>query len=260
MGEFNWFDFFSSGTHVGTSCREIIRDKAETFEADARQAREQLAELSRTANDYSQMIQAKDAQIDALDKQLEVLVKDRQLATSEISALRADIDMVDAQLIAEREDHQTDVVAKNKLLKERDELRDLLATKASEETRRQQVEQSKEKELAELRDQVARLHDEAAELRRTIETLNRKNADLEQVSRDHNSLQQTYHSLLDRERTANNQLTTHKNQLAEAQKANRFMESELLSLKSRHHEAQGQVAELSRNKEVCFFSFKYCTN
>lgn len=214
-----------------------------------------MSELTRTAADYYNMIKKKEEHIAALEQQLNTLKVEQNQASDEIMALRADIDTLDGQLAAEREDHAADVAARSKLVAERDDLRTLLATKASEETRRSEVERSKELELAELRTEAAKLHQELGDLKRsTLENQNKSKLELEQITRDHFSLQSSHTSLLERERSAQSQLTKVSAQVTELEKARRTLESELLSSRSRLHEHEAQLTEALRQKEVIFLS------
>jgi len=231
--------------------RDVLKDKSDHLENETRQAKEQVAELGRTATEYSSMIQKKDEQISGLNDQLEALSVERDNASMEIMELRADIDTLDAQLNSERQDHAADVSSRDKLQEEMDELRALLATKTTEATRRSEVEKSKEVELSDLRAQASKLQQELTELRRsTLETQSNMKVELEQTLRSHTSLQHSHTSLLDRERIAQAQLTKVQAHLSELEKAKRFVDSELLSLKSRQHESQDQLAEALRAKEV----------
>jgi len=236
--------------------RDLIKDKSDHLENEARQAKEQVAELGRTATEYSSMIQKKEEKISQLNDQLEALKMERDNASMEIMELRADIDTLDAQLNSEKQDHAADVSSRDKLQEEMDELRTLLATKATEATRRSEAEKSREVELADLRIQVNRLQQELAELRRSaLETQSKTKKELEQTLREHTSLEHSHNSLLDRERVAQVQLTKVKAQLSELEKAKRFADSELLSLRSRQHEDQDQLAEALRAKEVRIIRF-----
>jgi myosin protein heavy chain len=236
--------------------RILLWNKAEQLENEARQAKEQLSELTRTAADYSKIIEKKEGQIVALEQHLNALKVEHDHISDEIMALRADVDTLDGQLAAEREDRATDVAARDKVVAERDDLRILLATKASEETRRSEVERSKELELAELRRETAKLHQELGDLKRTaLESQNKSKLELEQITRDHFSLQSSHTSLLDRERSAQSQLTKVKGQVTELERARRTLESELLSSRSRLHEHEAQLTEVSRQKEVIYCIF-----
>lgn len=197
------------------------------------------------------MIRKKEDQISLLTKQLETLKEEHNLSSTEIMELRADLDTLDAQLSAERLDHANEIAFREKLQGERDEMRALLDTKTSEETRREEVERSKERELADLRTQTSQLHQELTDLRRSsFESQNKLKLELEQSTREHISLQHSHRSLLDRERAAQSQLTKALSQLSELEKAKRTMESEFQSVKSRQNDVQSQLSEALRVKEV----------
>ena len=207
--------------------------------------------MGRTTNEYSNMIQKKEDQISLLTKQLETLKEERKSSSAEIMELRADIDTLDAQLSAERLDHVNEIAFREKLQGERDEMRALLDTKTSEETRREEVERSKERELVDLRSQTSQLHQELTDLRRTsLESQNKLKLDLEQSNREHISLQHSHRSLLDRERATQSQLSKTQIQLSELEKAKRAMESEFQSVKSRQSDIQSQLSDALRVKEV----------
>ena len=202
------------------------------------------------------MIQKKEDQISLLTKQLETLKEEYNSSSVEIMALRADIDTLDAQLSAEKLNHANEIASREKLQGERDEMRALLDTKTSEETRREEVERSKERELADLRSQTSQLHRELTDLRQSsLETQNKLKLDLEQTNREYTSLQHSHRSLLDRERAAQSQLTKTQSQLSELEKAKRSMESEFQSVKSRQNDIQSQLSDALRVKEVYNFFF-----
>ncbi|KAF9526785.1 P-loop containing nucleoside triphosphate hydrolase protein [Crepidotus variabilis] len=233
----------------------LLKEKADLLENESRKGKEQLSEMTRTAADYTTMLQRKEEQISSLNSQLDGLKTEHEHASVEIMALRADIDTLDAQLLAEKQDHAADLASLDKLRNERDDLRALLATKASEETRRSEVEKSKEQELSGLRDERAKLHQELNELKRSLlEIQSKAKLDLEQLNREHTSLQHSHSSLIERERAAQSQLTKTQSGLSELEKARRTLESELLSSRSRLHEYEEQLADALKAKENDKFS------
>lgn len=232
--------------------RDLLKDKHEQLENDARQAKAQLTELGRTTTDYSNMIKKKEDQITLLTEQLDAIKLERDNASMEISQLHADIDTLDNQLAQEKQEHGADNEARRKLQNERDELRTLLATKTSEETRRSEVEKSKEAELSSLRNQCAKLQQELTDSRRSaVEIQNKLKVDLEHITREHTNLQSSHSSLSERERIAQAQLTRAQGHLAELERANRSADSELLSLRARQHDSEKELADAQREKTVC---------
>ena len=64
--------------------RELLEDKADGLEEEARQAKEQLAEMARTANEYSTMIQRKEERIASLQQDLDASAQASKQAAKEI--------------------------------------------------------------------------------------------------------------------------------------------------------------------------------
>lgn len=179
--------------------REILRTKCDTFEEESRQAKEHLAEMARTATDYSNMIQKKEEQISRLSDLLESSKSGRENAIQEIQELQGDIDTLVAELEAEKDGRNQQSASRIKLQEELDELRTLMEAKTSEETRRAEVERSKEAELAILRDHVDKLQQDLADTRHSSLELQKKlRLDLDHSTREHTSLQQSHKSLLEK--------------------------------------------------------------
>ncbi|KAL1743339.1 nonmuscle myosin heavy chain b [Schizophyllum fasciatum] len=236
---------------VETRNRELLKDKADTLEEEARQAKEQLAEMARTANEYSTMIQRKEERIAILQHDLDAAALASKQAAKEIIDLKSDIDTLAAELDAERQDRTRGVTIQNKLQEELDELRATLNAKTSEEERRNEVEKSREQEVATLRAQVTQMEAEVTEARRTaLELQGKLKTELEHVNREHQSLENTYASLLERERGAQAQLTKSQAALSDTEKAKRSLESELQSLRSRQSESEDSLAAAHKAKET----------
>ena len=235
-------------------CRDLIKGKSDDLEHDARQAKEQLAEMARTATEYSTMIQKREEHIARLVDQLESSKGERDHSLKQIIELQSDIDTLFAELEAEKGDRAHGIAARAKLQEELDELRTLMDAKTSEETRRNEVEKSKEQELADLRGQVSKLQQDLSEARRlALEGQSKLKLELDYSVREHSSLQQSHTSLLERERIAQSQLIKVQATLSELEKAKRVIESELQSLRSRQNDSESQLADAQRVKEVTVF-------
>ncbi|KAG5653772.1 hypothetical protein H0H81_010613 [Sphagnurus paluster] len=230
--------------------KELFKNKSDDFEKESRQAKDQLAEMARTATEYSTMIQKKEEQIVKLTGQLESSKATNAKALKEIIELQSDIDTLVAELEAEKADRLLDDAARNKMQEEVDQLRSLMETKTSEETRRNEVEKRKEEELADLRVQVSTLHKELAESRRlALEGQSKLKLELDHSTREHNTLLQSHKSLADRESTVQSQLAKTKAAISELEKSKRLLESELQSLSTRQHDYETQLADATKAKE-----------
>ncbi|KAF9006216.1 hypothetical protein BDZ89DRAFT_1233657 [Hymenopellis radicata] len=103
--------------------KELLQCQTTALETQARQAKEQLAELARTTHDDSNMIEKKDERIAHLAEQIASGKRLHAEASQEIGALRGDIDTLAAELEAEQENGQRSTAARAKLQEELDELR-----------------------------------------------------------------------------------------------------------------------------------------
>ncbi|KAJ3894344.1 nonmuscle myosin heavy chain b [Lentinula edodes] len=166
--------------------KDILRGRTDTLELELRQAKEQVVEMDHTKKD---------------DRIAELLQELEQLA--EILELQIELD-------AEKADRaQGDL----------DELRTLLETKTSEETRRN--------ELTNLRSQVVKMQQELTDTRHSaLEIQGKLKVDLEQSARDLVSLQGSYDNL------------------STLEKGKRGLESELQSLRSQVQKAK-EVSRLN---------------
>lgn len=231
--------------------RDALREKSDSLEQEARHAKEQLAEMARTATDYSNMIKKKEEDADRLADELDKSKQERGRLLKQIAELQANIDALTAELEVQQSDRKRDASAQSKLLEELDELRALLEAKTTEETRRSEVEKSKEQELADLREQVAQVTQELDDARRSaVDSQNKLKIDLDTIIREHSSLEQSHKSLSDRERFAQAQLKKTESSLGEADKAKRTLESELQSIRSRQNSAEDELAEVRKAKEA----------
>ena len=132
-----------------------------------------------------------------------------------------------------------------------DALRAVVEAKSSEETRRKEVERSKEKELVELRAQLSTLQGQLSEARReAIEGQSRLKAELEAALKESTSMQKEYQQLVDNERNTQARLREIDAALSEADQAKRTLESEYQTVKSKHIEVEGQISEMTKAKEV----------
>lgn len=216
-----------------------------------RQARAQLAELTRTASEYSDMIKKKDTDIARLTTELETSKAERSRLSKEILEHRGRIEALTAEVVSQRDSEAYHASTQEKLQDELDKLRSLIEAKTSEANRRGEVEKQKDAELQDLRLQVGKLQQELSEARRSaIEVQNKLKVDLEASVREHNSLLHSHRSLSDRVQANDHKLKQTEATLAEVGKTKRSQESELQELRSRRIDADGQLAELQKAKEV----------
>jgi myosin protein heavy chain len=197
------------------------------------------------------MIKQKDVDTARLTAELEASKVERGRLSKEILEHRGRIEALTAEVVSQRDSESRHASAQEKLQEELDKLRSLIETKTSEENRRGEVEKQKEAELQDLRLQVGQLQQELSEARRgTLEAQNKLKVDLEASVREHNSLLHSHRSLSDRVQANDHKLKQTEAALAEVEKIKRSQESELQELRSRRIDADGQLAELHKAKEV----------
>lgn len=213
--------------------------------------------MARTATQYSTLIQKKEEENARILNELSSSKREKDQASRQITELQAGIDSLSAELEAQKGDRERSRLVRAKLQEELDELRTLMDAKVSEETRRSEAEKSKEQELVDLRRQASKLQSDLNEARRQgNEGQSKLKAEVGNLTRAYNSLEASHKSLLDRERTTQANLTKVEAGIAEMEKTKRTLESELQSVRSRQIDADGQLAEAIKTKEVDQRSFR----
>lgn len=213
--------------------------------------KEQLTEVTRSATEYADMISKKEEQIRVISDDLEGFRTESARRQQDIAELRNQKSTLEAQFKTEQQDHSQEQLLRVTLQKELDDLRSLLEAKTSEETRRNEVEKSREAELADLRNQVNDLKHELAEVRRAaLESQSKLELERTNAVRDHKSLEASYNSLLKREGDATSQLTRTKAELVELEKSRRGTDFELQTLRTKQIELDTQLSDAVKNKEV----------
>jgi myosin protein heavy chain len=207
--------------------------------------------MTRTVTQYSSMIATKDKDISKLEAALDAAQAERARSTEHSILLQAEIDTLAGDLEAQRNDQARSFEARQKLQEELDELRSVLAEKHSEDSRRSEVEKSMEVELADLRGQVARLQQDLSDARRqALEGQNRLKVVQETAAREQAAMHQAHQSLLEKERAAATRLQAAETAHGEAEKFKRSIEAELISLRTRYLDIDGQLSDAVKAKEV----------
>lgn len=207
--------------------------------------------MTRTATEYSSIIQRKEDDIAKLSSEVAASKRERSQLQKDLIELRALAEKHQAELSVSKADTERTFSAKVKLQAELDDLRTLMETKTTEETRRREVEKSLEEELIDLRGQVAELQRQLKILRETaLEKESQLSLEVEKLSGQYTQLEVTYSSLLERERISKENSAKAESAVALLEKAKRNLESELQALRSRHIDTDGQLAEAVRAKDV----------
>lgn len=233
--------------------RDLGKARSDSLEQETRQAKENLAELARTANEYSAIIKKKESDISRLTADLDLLSDEREREAKEVLRLQGRVDTLTAELEAQRSDHRRDTESQAKLQNEIDELRKLMRAKSSEEERRKEAERSKDQELSELRSQAAQLHQELSVSRSlALEGHNKLKVELESVQREYTAVQRSYQELVENEQSNQERRKDVELALSEANKFKRTLESELQATRSKLIDTESQLADANKSKEVSY--------
>ncbi|KAG8694294.1 hypothetical protein FRC08_008580, partial [Ceratobasidium sp. 394] len=237
------------GAEVRT--RDVGKAKVDVLEKEARQAKDQIAELSRTATDYENMLQRKETDIARLTSELAGIRREREAAVKQGAELEGEIDTLAKELEAQRDDAQRDSQARSKLQKELDELRAVMQAKVSEDTQRAEAEKSREQELAVLRTQTADLSSELASVRRqATEAQNKLRVDLEAAQRENAAMSKSLAELKASSSAGQSKLAELEAALANAEKTKRGLEAELQTMRTRQIEGDNQLEEVTKAKDA----------
>jgi hypothetical protein len=112
--------------------RDLRKAQTDAIEVDVRQAKEQLSEMARAANEYDALIPKNEHDITHQTEELNT--PERNVTLKRIIQLQNQTESTSAQLTEQKLGNSQGKVAQMKLQKEVDESRTLAQSKASEET------------------------------------------------------------------------------------------------------------------------------
>lgn len=231
---------------------DTTRAKIESLEEESRQVNVQLVELSRTATDYSNMIQKKEADISRLTSDLAASKKDKDTSAEQVIKLENDLQVLVGEYEAQKADKERDAQARAGLQRELDELRRKMAVKASEDSKiLREVEKSKEQEIASLRSQSKKLQDELVDVRRqSSEAQNKLKLELETAQHRLKELEVSHRDLVAEHASTEEKRKELESNLNETAKTKRVAETELQQVRTRQIDLDTQLEEAVREKEV----------
>ena len=89
-----------------------MKSKVDALEQEVHQTKEQLTELTRTATEYSSMLQKKEERIVQLLDQLDTIKAERDSSSKQVIELQSDIDTLMAELDAGKLDKERSAAAR----------------------------------------------------------------------------------------------------------------------------------------------------
>jgi myosin protein heavy chain len=228
-----------------------LQGKANASDKELRTMKTQLEELTRTATDYTAMLKRKETEISQLLTNMDDLHVEREQSLKHTSELQAHTASLEEQLEVSTAERQREHAARNRLQKEIDDLRNVMAAKASEDTRKNEAHRSREKELTNLRAQHSKLGEQLEDVRRSnAESHARMKIELEEATHNRSALEQSQKELLAKQTDNLKRREAAEASLADSQRAQRSMESEIRVLKERSVKLEGELAETTKSKEV----------
>ena len=207
--------------------------------------------MARTATEYANMITKKEEEISKMTDEHDKTKQERAALLKEITSLRGQINTLESEMHTLKDDGKRNTEARARLQEELDELRSLLQAKTTEETRRNEVDKSKEMELADLRSQVNSLSQDLGDARRqALEGQNKLKVELESLLREHRMLEQSHKSLSDKEVSNQAKLREAEAALSDAVKTKRAAESDLQSVRTRQIDLEDKLAGALKERDV----------
>jgi myosin heavy chain 9/10/11/14 len=229
-----------------TSQRDTTRAKVDAAEKEARQTKEELAEVTRTATDYAAMIARKDAEVARLSADMASMRRERESALKQATELQAQTEQLNREVVAQKQENERT----KRLQAELDELRTAMDAKTSEDHKRSEVERSRELELADLRAQVSRA---SQELNDALKGAGESQAALRTIKHERDELLAGKQLLVKRADEGERKASEMELLLGAAEKARRTAESELAALRMRQVDLDTQLADAVKGKEVSSF-------
>lgn len=207
--------------------------------------------MARTAAEYTNMITKKEDDIVRLVSELDKSKQERGSLLKEITSLQGDIDTLQSELRSLQDDGKRGIESRIRLQEELDELRSHLQAKTTEETRRNEVDKSKEMELADLRAQVSSFSQDLSDARKqALEGQNKLKVELDSLLREHHMLEQSHKSLSDKELSNQTRLKETEAALSDAVKSKRTLDSDLQSVRTRQIDLESQLAGALKERDV----------
>lgn len=193
------------------------------------------------------MLQKKEDETVRLASEVATLKRERTHLQNNVIEVHALAEKQAAELDTYKMDMDRALTAKGRLQEELDELRTLMETKSTEETRRREVEKSREDEVADLRHQLMNLQ---VYRKTALDNESKLRLEVERVNRQYAQLESSHASLLERERATNEQFNKAEAVAAATEKSKRTLESELNMLRAKQIDSDSRLADSEKAKEV----------
>ncbi|EIW68985.1 hypothetical protein TREMEDRAFT_68898 [Tremella mesenterica DSM 1558] len=236
---------------------QLEKNKLESGNTQVAALKDDLLHLKTKHDDLAQLVKqqektlaAKQRQIGELENQRAATQKAQEKADQSRSALTVKIDALTAELQAKDKERQSDASVRQRLEKELDDLRKVMAAKSSEDVKRQEADRSREAEMGRLRDQVGQLQQALDHQRDSSAQLaNKLKVDVESLRTSHTTALKDLkaaQSLLKEKEAA---LVTASASSAQADAVKRQVEAEVVAVRDRLQVTENKLQTVSNAKE-----------
>lgn len=171
---------------------------------ELRRFRAQFDEIQQTVKRHEATIAAKQRDVTDLESKRSAFSKARETSDRAQTALQIKVDGLAQDLALRDRERQTEVASRQRVEKELDDLRKIMAAKSSEDVKKQEADKSREMEMARLREQVLASQQALDDQRKAAHQLaNKLKVDVEGLQHSHQAAQRdlkaTQAALRDRE-------------------------------------------------------------
>ncbi|WWD16464.1 hypothetical protein CI109_100890 [Kwoniella shandongensis] len=236
---------------------QLERSKAESgnsqvsaISEEMRRVKVQYEELQQAVQRHESTIASKQRDILELESQRTNSTKVQEASDQAKAALTVKIEGLKQEIIAREKEKHAEVLARQKLERELDDLRQVMAAKSSEDSKRQEADRSREQEMNRLRQQVGQLQKSLDDQRDAAQQLaNKLRVDVEGLKQSHTAAQRDLKSaqaaLKDREAAVGQTQT----KLTEAENARRKVEAELAAVREQLAQTDSKLQSTARARD-----------
>ncbi|WRT65740.1 uncharacterized protein IL334_002688 [Kwoniella shivajii] len=195
---------------------------------DLRRAKIQLDELQSTIKRHESTISTKQRELFDLQSQHTKSINAQELSDQAQTALNVRIDGLKLEILAKDKERQSEISSRQKLEKELDDLREVMAAKSSEDSKKQEADRSREQEMSCLREQVSHLQKSLDDQRDAAQQLaNKLRVDVEGLKSSHTSAQRDLKAAQSALREKEEKMITMQSRINEVEEKRRKDEKEL---------------------------------
>ncbi|WVN90734.1 uncharacterized protein L203_105976 [Cryptococcus depauperatus CBS 7841] len=216
---------------------------------DLRQAKCQLEELQRITKAHESTISNHLRRIDALESEKTSSTKAQEAADHAKTELNVKIEYLKTEILAKEKEKQGEIVVRQKMEREFDDLRKIMAAKVSEDEQRREADRSREEEMARLRDQVGKLQQSLDDQQKAaLQLANKLRIDVEGLKQSHHSAQKELKIKLGQLKDKENEIEQASAQVVAVEREKRIVEGELRKVKEQLQKTERTLQSTTQSR------------